>query len=111
MRYDALRAILPCNTYGATNMAVKIDITTVTYEEAHSENGCGHWGVKLGPNEIIAYQCPMLGDGGASSENQNVLAWILSSYVETDNLDPADGPDEVLFIEGDSYFLATISVE
>lgn len=87
---------------------ITVNVEQITYQQAHE--GAGHWGVKLGPNDLLAWECPMLGDGGASSDNMNAMAWILSSYVETDNLDPADGPDEFLFIEGDTYFLATISI-
>jgi hypothetical protein len=92
-------------------MNVKISTNQITCEEAHHENGTGHWGVKLGPDEIIAWECPMLGDGGAASDNQNALAWILSCYCDTDALDPSDGPDEILYVQGDTYYITTITVE
>jgi hypothetical protein len=90
---------------------IRIDVTEISREEAHSETGIGYWGVKLGPNQTIAYECPMLGDGGDALNTQEVLAWLLASYVRSDELDPDEGPDEVLFAHGGNYYLATISVE
>lgn len=90
---------------------MKIDITEIDYQEAHAEHGTGHWGVKLGTQDIIAWECPMLGDGGVSTEDQDAIAWLFSQYSDESKLNPEEGPDEILFVQGDSYYLATITVE
>ena len=89
---------------------VRIDITHYTREEASVPNGIGHWGVRLGPDEVLAYECPMIGDGGASGAVSG-LAHLLSNYHCIDSLDAEDGPDEILYCVGDTCTLLTISVE
>lgn len=95
-------------------MKLMIEINEISYEEAHQENGTGEWGVKLGPDDTHAWQCPVLGDGGAGRGEQGDILRMLACYALADGADPfyiEDGPDELLWVSGDSYFLATISVE
>ena len=90
---------------------VRIDVTEITREEALAENGTGEWGVKLGNHDVLAWECPMLGGGGASGAVSG-LTDLLACYHDTDSLDAEDGPDEILYKSNDGRFmLLTISVE
>ena len=79
-----------------------------------SENGEGHWGVTLSPDANVAWQAPMMGDGG-EAQDFDVLATLLARYDSgsdfAPDLDPTKGPDEILFRANGLVFLATISVD
>jgi hypothetical protein len=89
---------------------VNISIQHFTREETEIPNGIGYWGVKLAEGESIAYECPMIGDGGASND-LSLLAALLSNYHCTETLDAADGPDEILYCVGDTCTLLTITIQ
>jgi hypothetical protein len=86
-------------------------ILKITKEEAFAQNGTGNWGVKLIDGYTIAWECPMLGDGGLSSD-PSTLSRLLACYAMADGDDPLyaeDGPDDILFQQGEEYFLMEVS--
>jgi hypothetical protein len=88
------------------------EITQITKEEAYAETGTGNWGVKLTGDNKVAWACPMLGHGGEGDYDQ--LGVVLAQYNLADSADPLyveDGPDEILYRIGDTYFLMIITVE
>lgn len=88
----------------------KLFTTIEEISQAEAYEGTGNWGVKLMDNDVVAYECPMLGDGGGSKD-YGLIGNLLASYTNPDNLDAEDGPDEILYKIGDSYFLVSITVE
>lgn len=87
---------------------ITLEISEIPTSEIYKEQG--NWGVKLNPGEKIAWQCPMLGDGGSSTENHDPLGWLLASY---DNQlaggSEDEGPDEFVFIDGDGGYYVEVT--
>lgn len=89
------------------------ETTKITEEEARANLGAGNWGVSLGPKEegnMVAWEAPMLGNGGADKDI-NVLPYLLASYNTEADFDPMDGPDEILYRCGEDYYHVTITAE
>lgn len=92
-------------------MKVFIEIEKIEKAQATATDGTGNWGVKMGnPRSKIAWQCPMIGNGGESGRSE-ALTELLAQYVNTAELDVEDGPDEIIFRNGANYYLMTITAE
>lgn len=89
-------------------MKLFVEITEIT--EALAKNGAETlWECQLGDGDSFAWQAPMLGDGGSTSELS--LSSHLVRYAGLEDRDPSDGPDECVFTEGGKHFHAIITVE
>lgn len=92
-------------------MKVIIEFEELRYDEAHAEEGAGERGIRLDFGTTVAWDCPMLGYGGTDTD-YSVIAKVLTEYaLDSDRLYVTNGPDQLLWLEGDHYILATITVE
>lgn len=91
-------------------MKLFMEFTKLTEKEAHSEDNNTESGVHLNPGDFAAWDCPMVVSGGSTGE-PTVLAELLALYTNPEELDPSDGPDQIVFRNGAEYVLATITVE
>ena len=87
------------------------ETAVVTEAEATSKEGCGNWGVSLSAADAnLAWECPMQGDGGITDDRGTVTA-LLARYNTETEVDPSEGPDELLYKVNGVYYLTTISAE
>ena len=86
---------------------ITLKIEELSDSEKHQPQG--NWGVQLAPGECLAWQCPMLGDGGSTSENRDAIGWLLASYdYGLAGGSEEEGPDEFIFTDGDRTFYVEV---